>query len=118
MQIILTIGLTLTLGFSLLQCEKAASSKSETAKTNQTTAQANEQITAPVTVATPEEAPRISLADAKKEFDAGTAIFVDTRAEVTYKTEHIKGAINIPAEAFQTRYNEVPKNKKIIAYCS
>lgn len=118
MQIILTLGLALTLGLSLMQCDnKAVSNKSETGKTNQTTAQANIQTNAPA-AATPEEAPRISLEEAKKEFDAGTAIFVDTRAEVTYKTEHIKGAINIPAEAFQTRYNEVPKNKKIIAYCS
>jgi 3-mercaptopyruvate sulfurtransferase SseA len=68
--------------------------------------------------ATPEEAARISLEDAKKDFDSGAAIFVDTRAESAYQNEHIKGAINIPAEAFQTRYKEVPKDKKIIAYCS
>jgi predicted sulfurtransferase len=62
--------------------------------------------------------PRISLADAKKAFDDGNAIFVDTRAEVQFNQEHVKGAINIPAEAFQTRYAEVPKDKKIITYCS
>ncbi len=62
--------------------------------------------------------PRISLGDAKKAFDEGNVIFVDTRAEVQYKQEHVKGSINIPAEAFQTRYAEVPKDKKIIAYCS
>jgi len=65
-----------------------------------------------------DDAPRITLADAKKDFDAGNAIFVDTRAEVQYKQEHIKGAINIPAEVAATRYNEIPKGKKIIAYCS
>ena len=62
--------------------------------------------------------PRVSLADAKKAFDEGNVVFVDTRAETTYKQEHIKGALNIPAEAFQTRYTEVPKDKKIITYCS
>lgn len=62
--------------------------------------------------------PRISLADAKKAFDEGGVVFVDTRAEVSYKPEHVKGALNIPAEAFQTRYAEVPKDKKIITYCS
>jgi len=66
----------------------------------------------------PDNAPRISLADAKKAFDEGNVVFVDTRAEVQYKQEHIKGALNIPAEAFSTRYSEVPKDKKIIAYCS
>ncbi len=65
-----------------------------------------------------EEAARISLADAKKSFDAGEAIFVDTRAADGFKAEHIKGAINIPAGEFEKRYAEVPKNKRIIAYCS
>ena len=62
--------------------------------------------------------PRISLADAKKAFDEGNVVFVDTRAEAAYKAEHVKGSLNIPAEAFQTRYAEVPKDKKIITYCS
>ncbi len=65
-----------------------------------------------------EEPPRISLADAKKDFDAGKAIFVDTRAAESFKLEHIKGAINIPAGDFETLYTELPKDKKIIAYCS
>jgi 3-mercaptopyruvate sulfurtransferase SseA len=65
-----------------------------------------------------DDAPRISLADAKKDFDAGNAIFVDTRAEAAYKNEHIKGSINIMTEAVETRYKEIPTDKKIIAYCS
>jgi 3-mercaptopyruvate sulfurtransferase SseA len=65
-----------------------------------------------------DDAPRISLADAKKDFDSGSAIFVDTRAEAAYKNEHIKGSINIPADAVETRYKEIPTDKKIIAYCS
>ncbi|HEX8368013.1 MAG TPA: rhodanese-like domain-containing protein [Pyrinomonadaceae bacterium] len=65
-----------------------------------------------------DDAPRISLADAKKDFDSGNVVFVDTRAEVAYKQEHVKGAINVPMEAVETRYKEIPKSKKIIAYCS
>jgi 3-mercaptopyruvate sulfurtransferase SseA len=65
-----------------------------------------------------DDAPRITLADAKKDFDAGTAIFVDTRAEISYQQEHVKGAINLPMEAFEVRYKEIPTGKKIIAYCS
>jgi len=65
-----------------------------------------------------DDAPRITLADAKKDFDAGTAIFVDTRAEISYQQEHIKGAINLPMEAVEVRYKEIPTGKKIIAYCS
>lgn len=75
-------------------------------------------VNSPAATPFPEEAPRISLEDAKKDFDSGAAIFVDTRAESAFQNEHVKGAINIPAESFQTRYAEVPKDKKIIAYCS
>jgi predicted sulfurtransferase len=61
---------------------------------------------------------RISPAEAKKAFDEGSVVFVDTRAEVAYRMEHIKGALNIPAEAFQMRFAEVPRDKTIIIYCS
>lgn len=65
-----------------------------------------------------DNAPRIALAEAKKEFDAGTAVFVDTRTEATYEVEHIKGAINIPANELEANLNKIPKGKKVIAYCS
>ncbi len=118
------IMLTLTFALSMLQCEKATTAgKSEAVKNNTTEVKTNPQAanTAPTVVAAAaptDEAPRISLADAKKDFDAGNVVFIDTRAEAAYKTEHIKGAINIAADALQTRYTELPKNKKIIAYCS
>jgi 3-mercaptopyruvate sulfurtransferase SseA len=65
-----------------------------------------------------DDAPRITLADAKKDFDAGTAIFIDTRAETAYKQEHVKGAMHLPMDALEARYKEIPTGKKIIAYCS
>ena len=65
-----------------------------------------------------DDAPRISLADAKAAFDADNAIFVDTRAEAAYKSEHIKGAINITRDKLEANLDKFPKDKKIIAYCS
>lgn len=122
MRFILSFLLFAVFGFAQQSCNKesaTAANKPEIAKTNTNSGAATATSpTAAETAAVPEEAPRISLEDAKKSFDAGDVVFVDTRAEVAYKTEHIKGALNIPAEAFQTRYTEVPKNKKIIAYCS
>jgi len=91
-------------------CEKAE----PTAKTTQT----NSAATAPPSQDPAASAPRISLADAKKAFDEGNAVFVDTRADVSYKQEHIKGAINISAETFEAKYKEIPTGKKIIVYCS
>lgn len=64
------------------------------------------------------DAPRISLADAKKAFDQGEVVFIDTRSADSFKAEHIKGAINIPAAEFEKLYNKIPKGKKIVAYCS
>jgi 3-mercaptopyruvate sulfurtransferase SseA len=65
-----------------------------------------------------DDAPRITLADAKKDFDTGNAIFVDTRAEAAYKNERIKGAINITMNSAEEEYAKIPAGKKIIAYCS
>jgi 3-mercaptopyruvate sulfurtransferase SseA len=65
-----------------------------------------------------DDAPRISLADAKKDFDAGTAVFIDTRAEDIYKQGHVKGAINITLQDDASKYKSIPKGKKIIVYCS
>jgi hypothetical protein len=63
-------------------------------------------------------APRISLADAKKDFDAGTAVFIDTHSPEQYAQRHITGSINIPANNLNAYFDKIPKGKKIIAYCS
>jgi predicted sulfurtransferase len=94
----------------LCGCQKATTTKLNTKATPTNT---NQKSADPA-----HDAPRIALEDAKKDFDDGKAIFVDTRAEIQYQQEHIKGAINIPAEAMETRYKEIPTDKKIIAYCS
>jgi len=64
------------------------------------------------------DAPRISLSDAKKDFDAGTAVFIDTHAPEQYAQQHIPGSINVPANNLEPYLNKIPKGKKIIAYCS
>ena len=65
-----------------------------------------------------ENAPRITLADAKKDFDANGAVIIDVRNEEAYKVEHIKGAINLAKGVSDEQLNKIPKGKKIIAYCS
>lgn len=64
------------------------------------------------------DANRITVADAKKDFDAGTAVFVDVRAEAAYKMERIKGALHIPLESLDSQVSKLPKGKKLIIYCS
>ena len=63
------------------------------------------------------EVPRISLVDAKAAYDAGDAVIVDARAEAAYRAEHVKDAINIPL-GNNENFDQLPKGKKIIVYCS
>jgi hypothetical protein len=62
--------------------------------------------------------PRISVEDAKKEVDAGRALIVDSRGDAAYKSERIAGSINFPAGATDEQFATLPKDKKIIVYCS
>jgi len=117
MRYYISLTAILLIGISIFTaCEKSAPTANTAKNVSAETAKTNS--VAPASEDPLEAMPRISLADAKKAFDEGNAVFVDTRAEVQYQQEHVKGAISIPAEAFLTRYSEVPKGKKIIAYCS
>ena len=106
-----TVFLILIISFVLSACQKAETTKlfNSTPPAN---ANANQQTPDPTA-----NVPRIAVEDAKKDFDAGTAVFVDTRSEYAYNIEHIKGAMNIPLEKFEERYKDIPTGKKIIAYC-
>lgn len=114
MRFILSILAVFTLGLSVLTaCQDAAPPiRIEAAKTNTDSAPKTDEH------GHADDAPRINLADAKADFDAGRAIIVDTRSPEAYKQEHIKGAINVPFADFEAQYKKIPANKKIIAYCS
>ena len=125
MKLILTLTMMTVMGFAMQNCSqsdltaKSDTKTSTTANSSDAAANTNAMKPAPADHSDhSDEAPRINLEDAKKDFDRGKAVFVDTRAEAAFNVEHIKGAINIPAGEFETRYTEVPKDKKIIAYCS
>lgn len=121
MRFILSLILISAFGFAMQTCHKAASTttatKTETSKTEvvkATTTSVSKTDEHPVQ----DDAPRISLADAKADYDAGRAIFIDTRPADSYSIEHVKGSINIPLADVDNRYKEIPSGKKIIAYCS
>jgi len=65
-----------------------------------------------------QDAPRISLEDAKKAFDEKSATFIDTHPKAMYDAGHIPGAINVTVQDLETKFDKIPKGKKIIAYCS
>lgn len=113
MQFILSLTMTLAFVLTMFQCDKANLNNAAVA------AQDNAAVNRAAQTATPDDgAPRISLAEAKADFDAGNTIFIDSRGAEGYKAEHIKGAINITLGEFEAKYKSIPTGKKIIVYCS
>ncbi len=121
---ILTLGIAVLSGLTIIGCSSSQNSVSATTKpAPPATTVAPKPATpvqpaSPTTTATPDDAPRISLADAKKAFDDKSAIFVDTHSKQTYDAEHVVGAINLTANEVGSAGDKLPKGKKIIAYCS
>lgn len=67
--------------------------------------------------ATDAEVPRMTIEEAKKGFDDGSVVFVDSRAAEAYRQDRIKGAVQIEG-AKDDRFDALPKGKKIVVYCS
>ena len=80
------------------------------------------QPTAPVSSGHEEETypeiERVSLEDAKAAFDAGTAVFVDVRADQAYAAAHIAGSISLPLAETEARLDDLDPNQWIITYCT
>jgi 3-mercaptopyruvate sulfurtransferase SseA len=64
------------------------------------------------------EVPRVSLEEAKAALDAGSAMFLDVRAQASYESQHIPGALNIPLPEIEARLGELDKAEWIITYCT
>lgn len=110
----LLMFLLLAIGMGCNNAAKPTITKVETSKqTQQQTPQADAH-----DHSQDSNAARITLADAKKAFDEGKAVFVDTRDSSSYNFNRIKGAIHLPMSEFATGWQKLPKGKKIIAYCS
>ncbi|MEO7539071.1 MAG: rhodanese-like domain-containing protein [Pyrinomonadaceae bacterium] len=62
--------------------------------------------------------PRITIEEAKKDVDAGNAVIVDSRGDGAFKQERIAGSINMPMGSTEDKLATLPKDKKIIVYCS
>jgi len=61
----------------------------------------------------------LSVHQLKEELDRGEdLILLDVRDEDEWKTGHLKGALNIYVGHLQERISELPRNKKIVAFCS
>jgi rhodanese-related sulfurtransferase len=61
---------------------------------------------------------RITTAELRDALEKGTAVVIDVRSPESYKAGHIRGAINIPEPEIAKRKDELPRDKKIVFYCS
>ncbi|MGD2041373.1 MAG: rhodanese-like domain-containing protein [Anaerolineae bacterium] len=61
---------------------------------------------------------RISVNEAKAQVEAGQAIFVDVRSEISYDQLRIEGATLMPSNEVVERYDELPADKLVIFYCA
>jgi rhodanese-related sulfurtransferase len=71
----------------------------------------------------PDHHPDIDDVDmAKLIYDGGKAVFIDARSTDSYGKGHIKGAVSLPVDEFDSMIefllNRYPTDKHIITYCS
>jgi len=66
----------------------------------------------------PDNARRISAEELHKLWEKNDVLVIDTRPEAAYKQEHIKGSISVPVGTLAQKYEELPRNKMIVAYCT
>jgi 3-mercaptopyruvate sulfurtransferase SseA len=104
---------------AVVACAKPAADNTAVAVANAAPAATPPSAPAPSETPTPaDDAPRITVEEAKKAFDEGKAYIIDARAEDAYKMEHIKGSVNIRHDNLDAMLKEIPRDKTIIVYCS
>lgn len=119
--------LTLSAGLSIA-CSTVQSSTSSGSSQSVTANSAASPAQTPTTIPVPpqnaplseeDKMPRIKGDEAKRLFEKGDAIIVDVRSPDQYKMSHAKVAINVPlVELENGNFGSLPKNKRIIAYCT
>lgn len=64
--------------------------------------------------------PRIDAAEAKALVDGGKAVILDVVASHVWPamSRTIQGSIRMPPEEIEQRFDELPRGKAIIAYCT
>ena len=64
------------------------------------------------------DVPRVTPAELKARMDKGEAVAIDVRGSVPYELGHIKGAVWLPLGLVAQRFDQLPQDKLIVAYCT
>ena len=114
---VLGLGILLAVLVGMVGCQIPGSSPTSTpVPVAPTATEEMESFSAPTTE---QEVPRIAPEVLKAKLDAGEDIvIVDARSLAEYETAHIDGAISIPLAEIDSRYDELPRDKEIVLYCT
>lgn len=64
------------------------------------------------------DVPRIPVGQAREGHEAGTIVFVDVRSAANYASAHIPSAISLPLGESDAAYTELPRDVRIVTYCT
>jgi hypothetical protein len=82
-------------------------------------ANASQANSAPSAVSTAADVPRMRVKELQALLDAGEEVtVVDARSLASYEARHIAGAISMPLLEVDKRHPELPKDAKIVFYCT
>lgn len=61
---------------------------------------------------------RITVEETQALLAKNDAVMVDTRSASAYETAHVKGALNITGGDLEAKLKSLPRDKKIVTYCT
>jgi 3-mercaptopyruvate sulfurtransferase SseA len=101
-------------------CSKLGATTNQTNAAATSTATANNLAPAASPTQNPEDKmPRVRADEAKKLVEEGKAVIIDVRGTESYKVSHIKGSLDVPLSKLESSdFKGLPKDKRIIAYCT
>lgn len=64
-----------------------------------------------------DDGPTLSRDELEHSVARGTALLIDVRPAVEYAHGHLAGALSVPLDELTARLAELPRDKRIVAYC-
>ena len=64
-----------------------------------------------------EHLPRLTAAELRECLERQEAVILDLRPAEEYQAGHVPGAISVPFENLEQRLRELPRDRRIVAYC-
>jgi rhodanese-related sulfurtransferase len=64
-----------------------------------------------------EEIEEILYPELFRKISNNDVVLIDVRSESEYETDHIPGSLSIPLKELEKRIGELPRRKRIVAYC-